>query len=139
MTSQGLDVGTWALVGQGAQSLEYREPLFVRDATEVAFPPGGEGYRPGQGSRLGVELGNHLIQRPAPLALGHLGFGQAHRTDVLWGIGKNVIQQLVFVDGDEGSDGVPPPRYQGRSASSSHLLDDRACVVGQVTDPDRCH
>ncbi len=62
MTSQGLDIGTWVLVGQGVQSLEYREPLFVRDATEVAFPPGGEGYRPRQGSRLGVELGNHLIQ-----------------------------------------------------------------------------
>jgi len=62
MTSYGLDIGTWTLVGQGVQSLEYREPLFVRDATEVAFPPGGEGYRPRQGSSLGVELGNHLIQ-----------------------------------------------------------------------------
>ena len=72
MTSQGVGIGTWMFVGQGVQSLDYREPLLVREATEVAFPPGGEGYRPRQGLSLGVELGNHLIQYPAPLALGHL-------------------------------------------------------------------
>ena len=101
------------------QSLEYREPLTDGNATAVAFPPGGESYRRRQGSRLGVELGNHLIQQPAPPSLGRLGFSQAHRTDVLRIIGKNVIQQFVFIDGDEGSDGVPTPGYQGRSASSS--------------------
>ena len=30
-----------------------------------------------------------------------------------------MILQFVFIDGDEGSDGVPTPGYQGRSASSS--------------------